>query len=274
MRTQDRFSRACRPPAGRLGDRQHAGRKALARRRNILLLAASFALAPRASLAQDEPWEAWGKGVAERLLAFVPTPPPPLADAVPWRRADTPRSEGGLCWTGVTSGCALYYGVLVSKEWLISDSALVARVEGVQRRQDSLTNKVSRQTPQAELTTILREVGSLGRLSDSLKRELGSIEFAITANDTPERVFGPGVRAGTLKGYPSYRQDRRLAVYVGPSGFSNPPRQPDQPYRTQLKSFLVTALLSRETPSPAEEALARQLLERVDYAALAKLLQP
>ena len=78
-------------------------------------------------------------------------------------------------------------------------------------------------------------------------------------------------QVGTLKGYPLFRADSQvtLAVYVGPKGFRNPPAGA-QPQKMQMKCFLVVA----QIPAGGSEALARQMLEKIDYDGLAKLVEP
>jgi hypothetical protein len=78
---------------------------------------------------------------------------------------------------------------------------------------------------------------------------------------------------GTLKGYPLFRgvqQDVFLAVYVGPKGFRNPPVGKEAQKR-QMKCFLAQAQFP---PGEKYEALARQMLEKIDYDGLAKLVEP
>jgi len=78
---------------------------------------------------------------------------------------------------------------------------------------------------------------------------------------------------GSIKGYPIYRgvsQDVFLAVYVGPKGFRNPPAG-KEPQKMQMKCFLVQAQF---TPGAKYESLARQMLEKIDYDGLAKLIEP
>lgn len=66
-----------------------------------------------------------------------------------------------------------------------------------------------------------------------------------------------------------------LWVYLGPAGFKNPMEPNNEKVRTELKCLLVGAEI-RSTPEAvkADEALAKQMLEKVDYAGLAKLIQP
>jgi hypothetical protein len=79
-------------------------------------------------------------------------------------------------------------------------------------------------------------------------------------------------QVGTLEGYPLFRagsQAVTLAVCVGPKGFRNPPAGAE-PQKMQIKCFLVVA----QIPAGGSEALARQMLEKIDYDGLAKLVEP
>jgi len=162
----------------------------------VLLSIGSALLSAQSASAQDPTWAVWGKPLADKLLTFVPAPPPGLVHSVPWTNISPPRADEGraLCWTGDRSGCALFYGVSVVKEWLIYDSALVARVVELKRRGDSLAARVSRQTPQDELNKIWRQTAAIGPESDRLKRSLGKISFTLTANATPAHWFDPDAR--------------------------------------------------------------------------------
>ena len=80
-------------------------------------------------------------------------------------------------------------------------------------------------------------------------------------------------QVGMLKGYPLFRgvqQDVLLAVYLGPKGFRNPPAGAE-PQKMQMKCFLVEAQIPQ---GEGHEALARQMLEKIDYDGLAKLIEP
>jgi hypothetical protein len=61
-----------------------------------------------------------------------------------------------------------------------------------------------------------------------------------------------------------------LAVYVGPKGFRNPPAGA-QPQKMQVKCFLVEAQIPQ---GERYEALARLMLQKIDYDGLAKLTEP
>jgi len=80
-------------------------------------------------------------------------------------------------------------------------------------------------------------------------------------------------QVGTLKGHPLFRAgsgDIVLGVYVGPTGFRNLPAG-KEPQKMQMKCFLVQAQFPQ---GDKNEAIARQMLEKVDYERLAKLIEP
>jgi len=80
-------------------------------------------------------------------------------------------------------------------------------------------------------------------------------------------------QVGVLKGYPLFRgaqQDVFLAVYVGPKGLLNPPVG-KEPQEMRMKCFLAQAQFPQ---GEKYEALARQMLEKIDYDGLAKLVEP
>jgi hypothetical protein len=104
-----------------------------------------------------------------------------------------------------------------------------------------------------------------------------SLLLSVAANDS----LGSDMKsAGTVKGYPLYRHAMpdatssyvRLAVLVGPITFRNPAGPQAQ---LEVKTVLVTAQI-RSTPEAlkGDEALTRQMLEKIDYDGLKKLLQP
>ena len=80
-------------------------------------------------------------------------------------------------------------------------------------------------------------------------------------------------QVGVLKGYPLFRgvqQDVFLAVYVGPKGLRNPPVG-KEPQQMRMKCFLAQAQFPQ---GEKYEALARHMLEKIDYDSLAKLVEP
>ncbi len=110
---------------------------------------------------------------------------------------------------------------------------------------------------------------------------------SILANSTPYDEIGPTAKpVSSLAGYPLYQANARasgqappefisLAVYLGPPGFRNSTaRNPE----LKVKCILVRVEVSSDAPHPetikADESVVRRMLEKVDYAGLAKLVQP
>lgn len=64
-------------------------------------------------------------------------------------------------------------------------------------------------------------------------------------------------------------------MYIGPRGFKNPDLLAGQKPKTEVKCILVVVqLYSSHASLNADEALAMQMIERIDYPGLAKLLSP
>ncbi len=111
--------------------------------------------------------------------------------------------------------------------------------------------------------------------------------FSILANSTPYDSMAPMAKpAGSLAGHPLYQVNARasgytppeviaMAVYLGPPGFRMPSaRNPE----LKVKCILVRVEVFSSAPHPetikADEAVARQMLEKVDYAGLVRLMEP
>ena len=101
----------------------------------------------------------------------------------------------------------------------------------------------------------------------------------------PRGAEKSGTRAGTIAGYPVYRFEFvdesyeptpagvRLAVLIGPEGFTNPKVDPSK-MATEIKTIVVSAgVMSRRDTVKEDEALVRKLLERVDYAELGRMVK-
>ena len=131
------------------------------------------------------------------------------------------------------------------------------------------------------------EATKIGKELQDLKQLGRTLELTIDGNATNEwcsGTFSGPVANGTLKGRTLYRYTGTgdyaatqicLAVYLGPAGFKNPPVPKDNNLRTDLKTALVKViLLSSPQSLKADEAIGRQLLEKIDFDGIAKLLQP
>jgi len=112
------------------------------------------------------------------------------------------------------------------------------------------------------------------------------MQVGILVNSTPYDEIGPTAKpVGSLAGYPLYHANARasgsvppefigMAVYLGPQGFRNPSaRNPE----LKVKCILVRVEVLSDAPHSetikADASVAREMLEKVDYAGLAKLLQ-
>jgi len=117
----------------------------------------------------------------------------------------------------------------------------------------------------------------------NLKGSARSLEIYIEANATAANTLDPSAQtSGTIHAHPLYRivwpgpvkplTWINLAVYVGPPGFQNPNTGGS---KEVLKCALVwVRVTTRPDTLKSDEALARKVLEALDYDGLAKLIQP
>jgi len=103
--------------------------------------------------------------------------------------------------------------------------------------------------------------------------------------DAMYRTRQPRQASGSIKGHTVYRAtdkglgtpgapDVSLAVYLGPEGFSNPPvKVPSEAAGPKCITVMVW-LHTRSDTLQADEAVARKMLESIDYDGLAKLIVP
>ncbi len=121
----------------------------------------------------------------------------------------------------------------------------------------------------------------------TLQRGARSLHFRIVANAPPyHRIASAAERIGWLAGHPLYRANStatgyraaefvNLAVYLGPPGFDMPSASKPE---LKIKCILVYVEVASSAPHPdtikADEAVARQMLEKVDYAGLVRLMEP
>jgi hypothetical protein len=134
----------------------------------------------------------------------------------------------------------------------------------------------------------LEEAANIDAKKKKLRDRARTLEFTIEANATPAWCSGElsttPTRSGVIKGRSVYRYAASvpgpptehvcLAIYLGPDGFRNPPPPNDGRVSADIKTIFITARLSSTPPfAKADEAIARQLLEKIDYEGLMKLLQ-
>jgi hypothetical protein len=205
--------------------------------------------------------DSWGERAATTLGALIPKPDPALVSEMPW---DVPYDHWPELGWGCPLGCSLYTQAKAAREWKFADAALVAEVE-----------KAETDPNQAE---------RLGVLTRSAR----SLRIVIHANEVATTTWGverPATAAGTIKGFRAYRfafsdesyaptsEGVRLAVALGPDGFTNPRADP-KASKGEFRTIVVSAAV-QSTPARVkqDEALARKMLEQVDFAALAALLK-
>jgi len=232
-----------------------------------------------ASYAEDPIWQSWGKRVAEQLARFIPNPGPNYIDRMPWEEvSESPAFSGG-------AGGSYFYTVSVYRRWAFADAALIkegqALVEQrklVQQRGEALLNEGKMD----EYMKLAREEGpKLDALEHKLKEQARYLQFDIEGNYSLQERFGTfgfdftGKPIGSVGGYTLYRfsdtndygfKQVKLVVYIGRVEFKNPldPQRKPQP---ELKSILLTVRVRSD-----KEAVAREMIEKVDYSGLAKLL--
>ena len=216
----------------------------------------------------------WTVGV----VPFFPDSVAGLSDQAPQWEPGTPKA---IAWSQYSCGavmetCLTYPYATLTRTYYVPDSALAHQVLALSTRLQGFMDRMSK--GQMPSPAEIAEMNGLGRTQDSLKRLARRVALSISPNlnrTTPQ----PGETAsGSLQGhtlytraYPEGRDQVELTVYVGPAGFSNGP-SPDgtaKTMRTEIKCFYVAAVADKRDVS-----LAQQLLQKVDYAGLAKLIQP
>ena len=248
----------------------HAQGESSSRVRVGILPSAPGGLASQAGPHQDGR-EDWGKAMAKKLAGFLPEPVPGLINHLPWQRPNELRLEGDASdGFGFGEGVGLYPEPKAIMAWTFDDPDLVKRVEAITSEEDALVARAK--DPKADMSPLQ----PLGKKADSLRRSSRRLMLTLRANDSLRRELKP---AGTLEGCPLYRQEIsdgvQLAVFVGPVAFKNPAVKEESLQVNQLKTVLIEATLN-STPeaAKADEALTRQMLEKIDYEGLKKLLQP
>jgi hypothetical protein len=224
----------------------------------------------------------WGEPLGERLLALVPEPADGLDQFAPWdyEFLEVPS------W-GCPLGCAMYTRLLVERPYVIAEPELASRLEAVEQKSLATAMKIGSNPSDAKLQASMRALEEEdGRLRKSVRR----LTMELMVNGGPVIARGVekgGTPAGTIAGYQVHRfafNDAgydptpvgvRFAVLVGPPGFKNPAVPDVRSMKTDVKTVLVSvSLQTRAETAKADEVKARQLLERVDFAAIEKLLTP
>ena len=168
---------------------------------------------------------------------------------------------------------------------------LGAQIKELQRKMQQAQKAQQATQAQAPQSAFMEEAKKLDKRMADLKARARNLRFELRGNsiEGPLWCFGMSgkpVRSGTLKGHTLYRWAEHvasyehpervcLAVYLGAEGFKNPIIKRGEVVRPELKTILVMAEVeSFPQSAKADEAAARQILEKVHYDGLAKLLQP
>lgn len=226
--------------------------------------------------------EAWAAPLAEQLMAALPDPIDGLAEFAPWD--DEFREPPG--W-GCPISCLQLTPIRVQRAYVVAEPELEARVAANDEKALANAIKITASPSDEKLHAAQRAMADMDKtLKDSVRR----IVIEVLVNVGPPERRGSEkapAPAGTVHGYPVQRfaysdtsyeptpEGVRLALRIGPESFK-PTRVNDvSEMKTEARAATISvSLTSRTATVKTDEALARKHLERVDVAAIAKLLKP
>lgn len=239
---------------------------------------------------QEVPWRDWEIATAKKLMRFLPAPAAGLIDRMPWDPEDysglSPESDlSNRSFTAADRyhSPRQFVPLEVIRHYRFSEPSLVKQYEQLLLEEKDLEERALKLGSGAKQ----EEYAKLGEALDKVaqdKRELESrsrwVTFSILTNTTPSERDGPSTQpVGTLKGHPMYRypfgnDGFRLTVYLGPTGFKNPSVPSFEKSRAEVRSIIVVAELNSSLQKiKQDEALVQQMLEKVDYEGLSRLLK-
>lgn len=224
---------------------------------------------------------AWAEPLGERLTALLPDPADALDGFAPW---DYEFLEPPV-W-GCPLGCTVYAQLAVSRPYVVRDPGLVANVEATERSAAEMAEKIIAK-PADE--TLFAQMKRLEQRVETLKRSVRRILLEIRVNEAVQvrrGAEGQPAKIGVIAGYPAYRftfldesyeptpAGVRLAVILGRETFAKQKATRGVDVKTEVQTVVVSAALTSDREHvKSDEALARALLERVDYGELVKLLK-
>lgn len=225
--------------------------------------------------------EAWADPIAQALLAAIPAPFDELAEYAPWDY----EFQNPPGW-GCPVSCSLLTPIAVKRTFVIVEPALEAKVKANEELALANAIKITGSPADERLHSAQRKFEQDDKtLKDSVRRL--SVEIMINVGPpTPNGAERPPTRAGEVAGYPVMRfaytdanydplpEGVRFALMIGPPTFRPTKVKDISDMKTEARTAVVSvALTSRSATVKADEVVARKLLERVDLAAIAKLLK-
>ncbi|HYE87690.1 MAG TPA: hypothetical protein VEA16_15110 [Vicinamibacterales bacterium] len=224
---------------------------------------------------------AWVDPLATQLLAALPEPIEGLAAFAPWdyEFSDPPN------W-GCPLGCTELTQIHVQKTYVVHEPELATRADAVAAKAlANATRIVSHPSDQRLYAAQEKLELEEETLRKSVRRLTADIRLNGEAPVSRGMERGP-TKSGTVSGYQVYRfsftdssyeptpAGVRLAIMIGPENFKNARVRDNSTMRTEARTAVISVgVQSRAATVAADEAIARRLLERVDIAAIAKLLQ-
>ncbi|HXQ29002.1 MAG TPA: hypothetical protein VN848_07005 [Gemmatimonadales bacterium] len=217
-----------------------------------------------------------------QLAHFLPGPVAGLSDQPPPWQPSVPGTPlwswgpPGCSWNaGLGDHCVGYATSVVTLQYFVTDSGLVRQMVAVQPKLQAAQDRMMKGFQEGRMPTPEEnaQVGQLTHLQDSLKREARFVTLSIKTNAAPHVVAMGDSQVGSIQGRPLYWRASggvaaTLSVFVAPTGFTLGP-SPDGKPHSEVKCVLVTADFRQR-----DETLTRALLQSVNYAGLAGLVQP
>ena len=250
---------------------------------------ASFLPKPVAALVDRMPWDDLDSNVISMHEGAWPRNIDPVYCPVfvsqRWSFNDTVRAQQYQQLKS-SEGDAVSRAAELMKQQQAASDARMQKVTELAKRQadlavkgrldeaDKLQKEIDRVSAEAA-----REAAKIKEIADKPYEERQKIAskgrallLYLVANEEPPAHRQP---AGTLQGFVLYRQlytGPGLGVYFGPPGFRNAVPT-DRPRRLEVRSILVHAML-RTTPEnlKSDEAVALEMLGRIDLAGLSRLI--
>jgi hypothetical protein len=225
--------------------------------KQLLTLIAGCILLTIFGYGQQDATQQWGETITGKMAQFLPQPVPGLAGHEP---AGSESNEVEKTWGDATQNWK-YLHPRAEQAWWFDDPDLAQKWAAAKTAD---------------------EARPLQGRERSLRIEIHGNE---SLDATLYRTRKQRQPSGTIKGHTVYRATDKtlgtpdapavfLAIYLGPEGFSNPAVEVPS-LAAGPKCITVMAWLQpRADTLQADEAMARKMLEAIDYDGLAKLIEP